>query len=117
MKCGTITGRLERPDKSRQKDKTIADIVVGAKAPSEAWNILNRMVEDDSSERAREQAKTKLEKISMNIAESMKGYIARAKSLALNVQYHDIKVTEHKINRRVLNDLPPSYAPEKKTLL
>ena len=43
----------------------------------------------------------------------MKEYIARAKSLALNVQYHDIEVSEQEISRRVLNGLPPSYAPEK----
>ena len=38
-----------------EKDKTIADIVVRAKAPSEAWKILKSMVEADSSERAKEQ--------------------------------------------------------------
>ena len=80
--------------KAVEKDKTIADIVVGVKAPSEAWNILNSMVEDDSSERAREQAKKNLEGLSMDTAESMKEYISRAKSLALNVQYHDIGVTK-----------------------
>ena len=72
--------------KAVEKDKTIAEIVVGAKAPSEAWKILNSMVEDDSSKRAREQAKNDFERSSMNGAESMKEYIARAKSLALNVQ-------------------------------
>ena len=46
----------------------------------------------------------------------MKEYIARAKSLALNVQYHDIEVSEQEISRRVLNGLPPSYAPEKRNL-
>ena len=47
--------------KAVEKDKTIADIVVGAKAPPEAWKILNSMVEDDSIERAsREQAKKTL---------------------------------------------------------
>ena len=40
--------------------------------------------------------------------------IARAKSLAVNVQYHDIEVSEQEISRRVLNGLPPSYAPEKR---
>ena len=80
--------------KAVEKDKTIADIVVGAKAPSEAWKILNSMVEDDNSDRARELAKKQFEELSMNDAESMKEYIARAKSLALNVKYHDIDVTE-----------------------
>ena len=42
--------------KAVEKDKTIADIVAEAKAPSEAWKILNSIVEDDSSEREREQA-------------------------------------------------------------
>ena len=82
-----------------EKDKTIADIVVRAKAPSEAWKILKNMVEDDSSERAKEQAKKKFEGLSMADAETMKEYIARAKSLALNVQYHDIEVSEQNISR------------------
>ena len=40
--------------KATENDKTVSDIVVGAKASSEAWEILNGMVEYDSSERARE---------------------------------------------------------------
>ena len=43
--------------KAVEKDKSIADIVVRAKAPSEAWKILKSMVEDESSDRAIEQAK------------------------------------------------------------
>ena len=100
--------------KAVEKDKTIADIVVGAKAPSEAWKILNSMFEDDNSDRARELAKKRFEELGMNDDESMKGYIARAKSLARNVKYHDIEVTDQEISRRVLNGLPPSYAPEKR---
>ena len=96
-----------------EKDKTIPNIVVGAKARSEAWKILKSMVEDDSSKRAKEQAKKHFEGLSMDDAKSMKKYIARAKSLALNVQYHDIEISEQEISRRVLNGLPPSYAPEK----
>ena len=71
--------------KAVEKDKTMTDIVVGDKAPSEAWKILNSMAKDDSSERAREQAKKNFQGLSMDDAESMKEYIARAKSLALNV--------------------------------
>ena len=48
------------------------------------------MVEVGSSDRAKEQAKKNFKGFSMDSAESMKGYIARAKSLALNVQYHDV---------------------------
>ena len=44
------------------------------------------MVEDDNSDRAREMAKKQFEELSMNDDESMKEYIARAKSLALNVK-------------------------------
>ena len=44
----------------------------------------------------------------------MKEYNARAKSLALNVQCHGIELSEQEISRRVLNGLPPSYAPEKR---
>ena len=100
--------------KAVEKDKTIADIVVRAKPPSEAWKILKSMAEDDSNERAEEQAKKNFEGLSMDHAESMKEYIARAKSLALNVKYHDIEVTEQETSRRVLNSLPPSYALEKR---
>ena len=100
--------------KAVEKDKTIADIVVGAKAPSKAWKILNSMVEDDNSDRARKMAKIQFEELSMNDDESMKEYIARAKYLALNMKYHDVEVTDQEISRRILNGLPPSYTPEKR---
>ena len=100
--------------KAVEKDKTIADIVVRSKAPSDAWKILKSMVEDDSRDRARELAKKQFKELSMNDAESMKEHIARAKSLALNVKYHSIEVSVQEISRRVLNGLPPSYAPEKR---
>ena len=100
--------------KESEKDKSIADIVVRAKAPSEAWKILKSTVEDENSDRARELAKKRFEELSMNDDKFMKEYIVRAKSLALNVKYHDIEVTDQKISRRVLNGFPPSYAPEKR---
>ena len=46
--------------KAVEKDKSIADIVIRVKAPSEAWKILKSMAEDKSSERAKEQAKKTL---------------------------------------------------------
>ena len=52
--------------KAVEKYKAIADILVRAKAPSEAWKILKSMVEDESSERARELAKKRFEELSMN---------------------------------------------------
>ena len=72
------------------------------------------MVEDDSSERAKEQAKKNFERLSMEDAETMKEYIALAKSLALKVEYDDMEVSKEEINRRVLNGLPLSYAPAKR---
>ena len=48
----------------------------------------------------------------MDDPESTKEYIARAKSLALNVKYNDIEITEQEISRRVLNGLPLSCAPK-----
>ena len=66
--------------KTVEKDKTIAGIVLRAKAASSAWKILKSMVDDDRSERAREQAKKNFEGLSMDNSESMKEYIARAKS-------------------------------------
>ena len=99
--------------KAVENDNSVAEIVVRAKTPSEAWKTLKSMVEDDKSDRAKEQAKKNFEDLSMDSAESMKEYIARAKSLALNAQYHDVEVTDQEISRRVLNGLPPPYAPEK----
>ena len=69
--------------------------------------------QDESSERAREQAKKSFKGLSTDNAESMKEYNARAKSLALNVQYYDIEGTEQKISRRVLNGLPPCVRPRR----
>ena len=54
-----------------EKDTTIANIVVGAKTPSEAWKILNSMVEKDNSDKARELAKKQFEDLSMNGAEGV----------------------------------------------
>ena len=89
--------------KAVEKYKTIADMSYEPK-----------LHQDDNSDRARELAKKQFEELSMNDDESMKEYTARAKSLALNVKYHDIEVTDQEISRRVLNGLPPSYAPEKR---
>ena len=58
--------------KAVEKYKTVTDIVVGAKAPSEAWKILESMVDDDSSVRAKEQAKKIFEALNIDDAESMK---------------------------------------------
>ena len=102
--------------KAVEKDKSIADIAVQAKAPSEALKILKSMVEDDSSDRAKEQAKKNFEGLRMDSAESTKEYIARAKSLALNVQYHDVEVTDQEISRRVLNGLPPPVCSREEKL-
>ena len=75
------------------------------------------MVEDDSSKRAKKQAKKNFEGLNMDDAESMKEYIARAKSLALNVQYRYIEVSEQEISRRGLNAPPPRMLPKRETLL
>ena len=40
-------------------------------------------------------------------------YVARAKSLALNVQHHGIEITDQEISHRILKGLSPAYAPEK----
>ena len=50
----------------------------------------------------------------MDNVESMKEYLARAKSLVLNLKYHGIEITEQEISRRVLDGLPPAYAFEKR---
>ena len=104
--------------KAVEKDKSVADIVVRAKAPSEPWQILKSMVEDDNSNRPIEMAKKQFEELSMNDDESMKKYIARAKSLALNIKYPDVEVTDQEISRRVLNaPPPPRMLPTREILL
>ena len=50
----------------------------------------------------------------MNNAKTIKDYIAKAKSLAINVQYNRMELTEHIISRRVLNGLSLTYSPEKR---
>ena len=97
-----------------ENNKTIADIVVGAKALSEAWKILKSNVDDDITERTKEKAKKSFEELSMENAESMKEYVARVKFLALTVKYHGVEVTEQEISSRVLNSPPPAYASEKR---
>ena len=47
--------------KAVERDKAIAEKIVGAKAPSEAWKIFRSMVDDDSSERAEEQTNKNFE--------------------------------------------------------
>ena len=56
--------------KAVEIDKTIADIVVGAKAPSEAWKILTSIVDGEDSERAKQQKKKKLGELSTDHIES-----------------------------------------------
>ena len=73
------------------------------------------MVDDDSGERAREQAKKKIQELSMGYMKSMKQHLARARSLTLNVIHHNVEVIEQETSRRVLNGLPTAYAPEKQT--
>ena len=70
------------------------------------------MVDDEGSERAREQANKHFEELSMDNMELMKEYQARAKSLAFNVKYHGVEVAEQEISSRILNVLPSAYDPE-----
>ena len=108
---------MERLNENRRKRQEIVDIVVGAKAPSATWNILTCMVEDDCSERAREQAKKNIEGLSMDNVEPMEEYIAQEKYLVLNAQYRDIKVTEQEISCRRLNGLPLRMLPRNGILI
>ena len=78
--------------KAVEKDKT-TDIVYGDKTCSEAWKILTSMVEDDSSKRAKEQAKNKIEELKYG-------------QCGIDEIIHCPK----KFSRRVLNGLPP-YPP------
>ena len=69
-------GRRTTLTKAVEKDKTAADIVVGAKAPSEAWKIMTSMANDDSSERTKEQAKKNFKKIPASISQPRRSFLA-----------------------------------------
>ena len=97
--------------KAAEDHKTIGEIVIGAKNTSEAWKIWTSMVADEDREKAKEHAKTNFEESIMNNAESTKEYIARAKSLAINVRYCRMEVSEEVISRRVLSGPPPHMLP------
>ena len=72
--------------KAVEKDKTIADIVVGAKATSEAWMILKSMVDDDNSERVREHANKTFEELSMDNMEPINSKSEVYRQLLLRIK-------------------------------
>ena len=57
-------------NKAVEGDRSISDIVMNAKSPSQAWNILTSMVEDQKSNHAKEIAENEFESLSMIIGES-----------------------------------------------
>ena len=94
--------------KALERDRSISDIVMNAKSPSQAWIILTSIVEDLTSIHVKENAEIKFESLSMIVGESAREHVAKAKGLARAVEYHGIDVTEEKICCRFLNDLPSS---------
>lgn len=59
----------------------IPDMVMGAKSPTQAWNILTSMVEDQNSNYGKESAKKSFELLAMIVGESAHEFVARAKGL------------------------------------
>ena len=80
--------------KAIEKDRSISETVMNAKAPSPAWAILTSMVEDQNGTHARENAENDFESLSMTVDESMREYVARGKGLARAVEFHGVEVTE-----------------------
>lgn len=68
-----------------ERDRSISDIVMNSKAPSQAWIVLTSMIEDEHSNHARENAENEVESFDM---------IARIKGLARAVEYHGEDVVE-----------------------
>lgn len=58
-----------------------SDVVVKAESPSEAWKVLNRVVEDENSQRAKNDTRKIFETLAMNVSESAREYVARTKGL------------------------------------
>ena len=65
--------------KAVERDRSTSEMVMSAKAPSQAWILLISMVEDENSIHARENAENDFESLSMIVNESAREYVARAK--------------------------------------
>ena len=103
--------------KGIEKDKTLVSMVITAGSPSEAWKILLSLV-GESSEAAQDRVKKEFEALSFEIGkESIRDYIARAKSLAMKLEQNSVSTTKKEINRRILNGLPSVFDVEKKMFL
>ena len=87
-------------NKAVKRDRSILDIVMNAKAPSQAWIILTSMVEDQNGTHAQENAENDFESLSMIVDESAREYVARVKGLARAVEHHGVDVAEENTCRR-----------------
>ena len=54
-------------NKAVGRDRSISDIVMNAKSPSQAWTILTSMVEDQHSTHAKENAENEFESLSVMV--------------------------------------------------
>ena len=89
-----------------EKDSSISAMVMWAKSPSDAWSLLQCMVESDDSSTARESARKGFDELYMTVGEPAREYITRAKGLAAAVRYHGIDVTDEQLANRILTGLP-----------
>ena len=98
--------------KGIEKDKTLLDMVITARSPSEAWKIMFSLA-GESSEAGHDRFKKEFEELSFEVGkESMRYYIARAKTLVIKFEKNDVN-TKKEINRRILNGLPSDFDVEK----
>ena len=66
--------------KAVERGRSISDVVINAKAPSQTWIILASMVEDQNGTHAKGNAENDFESLSMIVNKSAREYVARATS-------------------------------------
>ena len=87
-------------NKAVEKDNVISTMVIRAKSPSDAWKLLTSMVESDDSDLAVESAKKEFNGLEMNIGETAREYITRAKGLAAAVKHHGVEIDDKQLEKR-----------------
>ena len=98
--------------KGIEKDKTLLDILITAGSPSDVWKILSILV-GESSKAAQDRMKKEFEELSFEVGkESMRDYIARAKSLVIKLEQINVNTTKKGVSRRILNGLPCDFDVE-----
>ena len=101
-----------------ERDKTLLDVVSTAGSPSEAWEIILGMVDDEGSAAAQNKVKREFKELTFRIEKgSIRDYVARAKSLVMKLEQRSVTTSKQEINCRILNDLPSDFDVKKQMFL